>query len=129
MSVQAIPRNYSLSGGHQDAVELDDDRIVERMEETWWKPKLTRQQMRAIMQRRDGPALRHYGLWFFLLAVSAYLAVVSWGTWWAVPGLPHLRHNLLLLRRQLARMWPWHPLPHPLAQRSPLSRQLLHDLS
>ena len=86
MSVQAIPRDYSLSGGHEDAVELDDDRIVERMEETWWKPKLSRQQMREIMQRRNGPAIRHYGLWFFLLAVSAYLAVVSWGTWWAIPA-------------------------------------------
>ena len=71
MSVQAIPRDYSLSGGHQDAVELDDDRIVERMDETWWKPKLSRQQMREIMQRRDGPALWHYSLWFALLAASA----------------------------------------------------------
>ncbi|MYC96615.1 MAG: Rieske 2Fe-2S domain-containing protein [Caldilineaceae bacterium SB0661_bin_32] len=86
MSVQAIPRDYSLSGGHQDAVELDNDRIVEKMEETWWKPKLSRQQMREIMQRRDGPALRHYGLWFVLLAASAYLAVISWGSWWAIPA-------------------------------------------
>ena len=86
MSVQAIPRDYSLSGGHQDAVELDDDRIVERMEEKWWKPDLSRQQMREIMQRRDGPALWHFGVWFVLLAASAYLSVVSWGTWWAIPA-------------------------------------------
>ena len=86
MSVQAIRRDYNLTGGYQDAVELDGDRIEERMEETWWRPKLSRQQMREIMQRRDGPALWHFGIWFALLAVSAYLAVISWGTWWAIPA-------------------------------------------
>ena len=86
MSVQAIQRDYSLSGGHQDAVELDGDRIEERLEETWWKPNLSRQQMREIMRRRDGPGLWHFGLWFALLAASGYLAVISWGTWWAIPA-------------------------------------------
>ena len=86
MSVQAFRRDYSLSGGNQDAVELDGDRITGRVQEQWWKPKLSRQQMREIMQRRDGPALWHFGLWFALIGVSAYLAVISWGTWWAVPA-------------------------------------------
>ena len=86
MSVQTIRRDYSLSGGHKDAVELDGERIVERMEENWWRPKLTRQQMRSIMQRSDGPALWHFGLWFVLLAVSAAVAVASWGSWWAIPA-------------------------------------------
>ncbi len=86
MSVQAIPRDYSLSGGHRDAVELDGDRIQGRLEEQWWKPNLSRRQMREIMQRRDGPGLWHFGLWFLLLGVSAWLAFISWGTWWAVPA-------------------------------------------
>ncbi len=86
MSVQAIRRDYSLSGGYQDAVALDDNHIEERMEETWWKPKLPRQELKALMQRRDGPALWHFGLWFVLLAASAALAIAAWGTWWAVPA-------------------------------------------
>ena len=86
MSVQAIRRDYGLSGGNQDAVKLDGVRIESRVEEQWWKPKLTRQQMREIMQRRDGPALWHFGLWFVLIGVSAYLAAISWGTWWAIPA-------------------------------------------
>ncbi len=85
MSVQAIRRDYSLAGGNRDAVELDGDRIQGRLEEQWWKPKLTRRQMREIMQRRDGPAIWHFGLWFLLLGASAYLAAISWGTWWAIP--------------------------------------------
>ena len=86
MSVQAIPRDYSLAGGNRDAVELDGERILGRLEEQWWKPRLSRRQMREIMQRRDGPGLWHFGLWFLLLGVSAYLAFLSWGTWWAVPA-------------------------------------------
>ena len=86
MSVQAIRRNYGLSGGNQDAVKLDGVRIESRVEEQWWKPKLTRQQMREIMLRRDRPALWHFGLWFVLIGVSAYLAAISWGTWWAIPA-------------------------------------------
>ena len=86
MSVQAIRRDYSLSGGNRDAVELDGDRIQGRLEDQWWKPRLSRRQMREIMQRRDGPGLWHFGLWFLLLGVSAYLAFISWGTWWAVPA-------------------------------------------
>ena len=86
MSVQAIRRDYGLSGGNQDAVKLDGVRIESRVEEQWWKPKLTRQQIREIMQRRDRPALWHFGLWFVLIGVSAYLAVISWGTWWAFPA-------------------------------------------
>ena len=86
MSVQAIRRDYGLSGGNQDAVKLDGVQIESRVEEQWWKPKLTRQQMREIMQRRDRPALWHFGLWFVLIGVSAYLAAISWGTWWAFPA-------------------------------------------
>ncbi len=86
MSVQAIRRDYSLSGGNRDAVELDGERILGRVEEEWWKPKLSRRQMRDIMRRRDGPGLWHFGLWFLLLGVSAYLAAISWGTWWAAPA-------------------------------------------
>ena len=86
MSVQAIRRDYSLSGGNRDAVALDGDRIQGRLEEQWWKPRLSRRQMREIMQRRDGPGLWHFGLWFLLLGGSAYLAFISWGTWWAVPA-------------------------------------------
>ena len=86
MSVQTIRRDYSLSGGYQDAVELDGERIAARMEETWWRPRLSRRQMREIMRRRDAPALWHFGLWFLLLGLSASLAVLAWGTWWAIPA-------------------------------------------
>lgn len=86
MSVHVIPRNYSLAGGSARAVPLDDIRMEERMEGTWWKPRLARAEMKALMERSDGPALRHFALWFGLLGASAAWAVAAWGTWWAIPA-------------------------------------------
>ena len=86
MSVQAVPRHYSLSGGSSRAIPLDDVRIEGRMEGVWWKPKLSRPELKALMERSDGPALWHFTLWFGLLALSSLLAIASWGTWWAIPA-------------------------------------------
>lgn len=86
MSVQTMPRNYGLAGGAARAVPLDDDRIEARMEGRWWKPQLARQELRALMARRDGPALWHFALWFALLGASGAWAAAAWGTWWAIPA-------------------------------------------
>lgn len=85
MAVEAQNR-YRLAGGNARAVALDDDRLEERMQETWWAPDIPRQDLKALMQRRDGPALRHFGLWIALLIGSGALAVQAWGTWWAIPA-------------------------------------------
>ena len=77
---------YSLSGGLDNAVPLDDSQIEERMEGLWWSPVIPRSQLKALMARSDGPALWHFGLWIVLLFVSGYLAILSWGTWWAIPA-------------------------------------------
>jgi fatty acid desaturase len=42
-------------------------------------------QLRQLMQRRDGPAIRDTAIWFGALAISGTLAVHFWGSWGAVP--------------------------------------------
>ncbi len=79
-------RDYSLIGSARSAVALDDESIEERVEGTWWSPDIPRKELKAMMKRSDGPALFHFGLWIVLLIVSGYLAVLSWGTWWAIPA-------------------------------------------
>lgn len=79
-------RDYSLTGSAQDVVGLNDEMIEERVEGTWWSPDIPRQELKAMMKRTDGPALVHFGLWLGLLVASGYLAVLSWGTWWAIPA-------------------------------------------
>jgi len=79
-------RDYSLVGKAENVVGLTDDLIEERVEGAWWSPDIPRRELKAMMQRRDGPALFHFGLWIALLVASGYLAVRAWGTWWAIPA-------------------------------------------
>ncbi len=83
-----MPRNYAVSGGMDKVgvVALDDDKLEERVEGSWWSPTIDRKELKAIMTRTDGEGLAHFGLWFLLLAISAPLAWMSWGTWWAIPA-------------------------------------------
>jgi fatty acid desaturase len=52
----------------------------------WYRAPIPRAEMKALMQRSDGPALRDTLLWILLLAASGVIAYESWGTWWAVPA-------------------------------------------
>ena len=85
MSAQT-KRDYSLSGGYEGALALDDDQIEDRVEEQWWSPDIPRKDLKALMKRSDIPGLGQFGLWIALLAGSGYLAYLSWGTWWAIPA-------------------------------------------
>jgi MocE subfamily Rieske [2Fe-2S] domain protein len=85
--VTRVSRDYRLSGIVEGvAIALDDDQIEDRVEAAWWHPTIPRQELKALMQRRDEPALWHFGIWIVLLVVSGYAAVLSWGTWWAIPA-------------------------------------------
>jgi len=85
--VTKLRRDYGLIENIDGrTVALDDDKIEDQVEETWWHPTISRKELKALMQRSDGPALRHFGLWIALLMVSGYAAILSWGTWWAIPA-------------------------------------------
>jgi len=53
---------------------------------TWFACSISRGQLKELMRRRNGPALRNFGLWLLLLAASGYLAFRAYGTWWTVPA-------------------------------------------
>lgn len=84
--VTKVRRNYHLSRLDESAVALEDDHLEDRVEAQWWHPDIPRKDLKALMQRRDGPALWHFGLWIVLLIASGYTAYLSWGTWWAIPA-------------------------------------------
>ena len=65
---------------------MESDRLEDQVEGTWWSPEISRKELKALMTRTDSAALAHFGLWFLLLAISAPLAWISWGTWWAIPA-------------------------------------------
>lgn len=79
-------QNASRSGGTDTAIALDSDAFEDRVEATWFQPTIPRQTLKALMKRSDAEGLKNFGLWIVLLAVSGYLAFLSWGSWWAIPA-------------------------------------------
>jgi fatty acid desaturase len=80
-------QSYTLSGGLDGAMPLESEAIENRVEQTWYSPRIDRKVLRGFMQRSDGPALQNFGLWLALLAGSGTATVLAWGTWWLVPAL------------------------------------------
>jgi fatty acid desaturase len=51
----------------------------------WYHTDIPRKQMKELMQRSDGPAIRDTIIWLAVLIVSAAGGIWFWGTWWCVP--------------------------------------------
>lgn len=73
-------RDYSLTG--PEAARAEEAGLVNAR---WFKPGLNRKDLKALMQRRDGPALRDTAIWFVALAVFGGLGAFFWGSAWCVP--------------------------------------------
>ena len=48
-------------------------------------PTCPRKQMKELMQRSDGPAIRDTIIWLALFAAFGAGGAWFWGTWWCVP--------------------------------------------
>jgi len=76
----AAARDYRLTGA--------DDRAAQEKglaSAVWYASPIPRKQMKELMRRTDGPAVRDTLIWFASLAVFGGLGCWLWGTWWAVP--------------------------------------------
>jgi fatty acid desaturase len=80
MTVAATKRDYSLIG-------RDTQLAVEKglAAAQWYACSIPRKELKEMMKRKDGPALRDTAIWFATLIVSGGLGYYFWGTWWAVP--------------------------------------------
>jgi fatty acid desaturase len=99
--------DYSLTGENST-------KAIERglAEADWYQSPVPRAEMRKLLERRDGPAIRDTILWFALLGLTGWGTFALWGT--ALRGLRGaLRHGVGLA---LARGRSWHGVPHGLAE-------------
>jgi fatty acid desaturase len=80
MAVAAIRRDYSLVGPEARAAE--EKGLVSAQ---WYACPVPRKELKELMQRKDGPAIRDTLLWFAGLIVSGALAYHFWGSWLCVP--------------------------------------------
>ena len=80
MTFEITRRDYSLVG-------LDAQRAVETglSAAQWYACPISRKELKALMRRRDGPALRDTAIWIGALLASGALAWHFWGSWAAVP--------------------------------------------
>jgi fatty acid desaturase len=78
--MSATVRDYSLVGRESETAQ---ERGLSYA--NWYASPIPRKQMKQLMQRRDGPAIRDTLIWLGSLAVFGGLGVYFWGSWWAVP--------------------------------------------
>ncbi len=118
----AVPRSladYSLVGPYsQQAVEkgLADAR--------WYATPIPKDQFRALLERRDGPALRDTVIWFGLLLALAAAAIILWGTWWA--AVPLLLYSVIYASSSDSR---WHEAGHGTAFKTDWMNNALYEIA
>jgi fatty acid desaturase len=73
-------RDYSLLGP-------DAQRAVESglAAADWYHTDIPRKEMKALMQREDGPAIRDTILWLGAMILFAGIGVWLWPSWWSAP--------------------------------------------
>jgi fatty acid desaturase len=52
----------------------------------WYRSPIAREELKQLMARRDGPAIRDTLIWFSLLGLSGFASVAFWGSWLSVPA-------------------------------------------
>lgn len=80
MTRVATKRDYSLLGRDARAAVESGLAAAE-----WYNTDIPRKQMKELMKREDGPAIRDTILWLGSMVVCGALAIYFWGSWWCVP--------------------------------------------
>jgi fatty acid desaturase len=112
-------RDYGLLG---DDAKLAVERGLSRAR--WYATSLPRPQIKKLMQRRDGPAIRDTALWFALLAASGALGAHFWGSWLCVPFF--LVYGVLYGSASDSR---WHECGHGTAFRTRWLNDVVYQLA
>lgn len=73
-------RDYSLVGA--EAHRAEERGLTSG---NWYAHPIPRKQMKELMRRKDGPAIRDTVIWLGVMLVCAILGVHFWGSWLAVP--------------------------------------------
>ncbi len=93
-------------------------------EADWYTSPIAKVELRQLLERRDGPALRDTLLWFILLGASGSAGFLLWGTWWAI--LPFLIYGVIYGSTSDSR---WHESSHGTAFRTDWMNNALYEIS
>ncbi len=112
-------RDYSLVG--KDAVLAVERGLADAR---WYTPAIPREQMRELLKRRDGPAIRDTTIWFLLLFAFGAGGFLLWGTWWAI--IPFALYGVIYASSSDSR---WHESGHGTAFKTDWLNNALYEIA
>ncbi|WP_249218921.1 fatty acid desaturase family protein [Loktanella sp. SALINAS62] len=112
-------RDYSLLGANaRKAVETGLSAA------DWYLTDIPRKDMKALMQRKDGPAIRDAIILFGSMIILAGIGIALWPTWWSVPFW--LGYGVLYGSAMDSR---WHECGHGTAFKTPWMNNALYQIA
>lgn len=115
----AEPADYQLIGRRSD--QAKEKGLVQA---NWYRSPVDHAKLKALMVRKNGPALRDTALWMGLLIGTGTLAYLSWGTLWAIPSF--FLYGTLYGSSADSR---WHECGHNTAFKTRWMNQALYQLA
>lgn len=112
-------RDYSLLGADAEKAEKAGLKSAE-----WYHTNLPRKEMKALMQRSDGAAIRDTLIWFGLIIAFAGLAIWLWPSWWA--ALPLAAYGVLYGSSTDSR---WHECGHGTAFKTQWMNKAVYQIA
>jgi fatty acid desaturase len=90
----------------------------------WYHTDITRQEMKELMKRSDGPAIRDTIIWLGSMVIFAALAIWLWPSWWA--ALPLAAYGVLYGSATDSR---WHECSHGTAFKTPWMNDAVYQIA
>ena len=113
------PSDYRLTG--KDTALAIQNGLAEA---TWYASPVGKQEMRELLERRDGPAICHALIWFALIIGSGAGGFLLWGGWWAV--LPFMVYGVLYGSASGPR---WHECGHGTAFKTGWMNNAVYEIA
>ena len=116
---QTLVRDYSLTGANATlAVEKG------LAEAEWYTTPVPKAELRHLLERRNGPALRDTALLFLILLVTGYATIALWGSWWML--LPYAIYAVFYGTASDSR---WHECGHGTAFKTDWMNTALYEVA
>ena len=90
----------------------------------WYASPIPKEQMRGLLERRDGTAVRDTLLWFALLLAFGLAGLALWGTWWAI--IPFALYAVIYASTSDSR---WHEAGHGTAFKTDWLNNALYEIA
>jgi fatty acid desaturase len=112
-------RDYSLLG--RDAARAVETGLAAA---EWYHSDVPRKDMKALMAREDGPAIRDTLILYGLMIALAAVAIALWPSWWSAPFF--LAYGVLYGSASDSR---WHECGHGTAFRTPWMNDAVYHIA